>query len=104
MQWKEYTDAIQPLIKAFGAIYSKDEITKGYYLWKSKPKQELITLVVNAIDKGQKLDLLKKPDPPKMPYHKQYVEDGEPVNYETLDKLKNEANVSSLWDLVVKHK
>jgi hypothetical protein len=60
MTWNEYNTLLIPLIQKFGAFhYSKDMISKGFFHWKSKTKQELIDQINEAIASNIPLELVK---------------------------------------------
>ena len=100
MTWNEYNTALVPLIKRFGAVYSRDHISKSFYHWKSRPQSELIDFVNRCITFNQPDSLEFKIKPP---YHKPYefVENCSitPGYYESLLAANG---VTSIVDLIKK--
>jgi len=59
MNWQEYNTLLIPLIQKFGSYhYPADKIKSGYFHWKHKSKDELLSKVNDAISCGVALELV----------------------------------------------
>lgn len=103
--WKDYCNALTPLIQKFGAIhYPQDAIQKGYYYWKSKDQADLMDEINRAISFNQPMALIPAQDQSKRPDRKYWQADTYHQTEGFLETFLEKNKVSSVLELLDKER
>jgi len=106
MNWQEYNALVYKLSETFGEKrYTKQNIESGFKYWKNLKTDDLRSVVGVSISTGKPVDLategMKRQPKAEVTY---YISKEEPIDYDSLERLKKQNGAESLWDLVLKFK
>ena len=105
MTWNEYHTTLIPLISKFGAIhYSKQDISDGFYYWKSRQVSELLDEINRSISFNQPMSLKNVSSNEKRPERTKWQPE---IYHQTegyLERFLKQNDSTSLVDLLNKER